>query len=394
MQLTPLIAPLVGVIFIILLLGMTLQRFRQPQLVGYIATGVLIGPHGLGLVTDITLVEHLGALGVSLLLFFIGMEISPRQLAAGWRIALFGTLLQILMSVGSSWLLGLWLDWPLARIILIGFVISLSSTAVVLKLLADRGELESKAGRNVVLILLAQDLAVVPMLIALSFFGEQQPPPRQLVTQIAGGALILAFSAWLISREKIHLPLVHHLREDHELQVFAALTICFGMAFITGILGLSAALGAFIGGIVVGTARETTWVHHALNPLRVVFVAIFFVSVGLLVNVGFVLQNLTLITSLLIAVLLTNTFINALILRMLGDAWRIALYSGAMLAQIGEFSFVLAAVGLQAGIVTQHAYQLTIAVIAASLLFSPAWIGLSRLVLTRGSDNQPPVANP
>jgi len=383
MHLASLIPPLVGVIFIILLLGMALRRFRQPQLVGYIVTGVLIGPHGFGLVTDIGLVENLGALGVNLLLFFIGMEISPRQLVVGWRIALFGTLLQILLSVGCTWLLGLWLDWPLARIVLMGFVISLSSTTVVLKLLDDRGELTSRAGRHVLLILLAQDLAVVPMLIALSFLGEQQPDRQLLITQIVGGIAVLAFSSWLVTRDTLRLPLVHHLREDKELQVFAALSICFGLAFVTGSLGLSAALGAFIGGIIVGTARETEWVHHALNPLRVVFVAIFFVSVGMLVDVAFVLQYLNLIAVLLLGVLITNTFINAVILKLLGDSWGNSLYSGAMLSQIGEFSFVLAAVGIQSGIVTQHAYQLTIAVIAASLLFSPAWIGTCRIALGR-----------
>jgi CPA2 family monovalent cation:H+ antiporter-2 len=383
MHLSPLIPPLVGIIFIVLTIGVLLRAFRQPQLVGYILAGVLIGPSGLALVPDIATVEELGALGVTLLLFFIGMEVSPRQLIQGWRIAIFGTLFQIAISVACTWVMGIWLGWPLPRSILLGFVISLSSTAVVLKLLQDRGELDSKAGQNVLLILLAQDLMVVPMLIVISLLGDIKPSQTEILGQILGGALLLGFSAWLISREQIRLPLTRHVHGNHEIQVFAALLICFGMAFISGILNLSAALGAFIGGMVVASARETEWVHRALEPLHVIFVAIFFVSVGMLIDPAFLSNQFWQILLLVAGVLITNTFLNAIILRLLGNNWRDATYSGALLSQIGEFSFVLAAVGLHAHIVTQNAYQITVAVIAISLLLSPAWISLVRLAIMR-----------
>lgn len=381
MHMTPLIAPLVGVVFIILLLGLFLKKFRQPQLVAYILTGILIGPNGIGLIGDYTFIDHLGGLGVSLLLFFIGMEISPRQLIVGWRIAILGTLLQILLSVLFSFLLGWWLGWPLARSVLLGFVISLSSTAVVLKLLQDSGEMGTKAGQNVLLILLAQDLAVVPMLIILSLLSTQAPSSTELAVQMTGGSVLILFTLWLVRQDSIRIPFIHHFKRDHEFQVFAALLICFGTAFITGMFNLSAALGAFLAGIIVGTAKETEWVHHALDPLRVILVALFFVSVGMLIQVDFVMQHVGQILLLVLAVLLTNTFINALILRLLGDDFMTSLYSGIMLSQIGEFSFILAAVGVHSQIVSPHAYQLTVAVIAFSLLFSPAWISLARRVL-------------
>ncbi len=145
MHLDPLLPPLVGVIAVILALGLLFQLFRQPQLVAYIIAGIVIGPSGIGLVNDVQIIEHLGALGVTLLLFFIGMEVSPQQLARGWRVAVFGTLLQILISVVTVWLVGSALGWEISRIVLLGFVISLSSTAVVLKLLKDRNELDTKA---------------------------------------------------------------------------------------------------------------------------------------------------------------------------------------------------------------------------------------------------------
>ena len=144
---------------------------------------------------------------------------------------------------------------------------------------------------------------------------------------------------------------------------------------------LSTALGAFAAGIMVTAAKETQWVHHALEPFRVIFIALFFVSVGLLVDVTFVISHIIQVTLLVLIVLVSNTLLNGLILRVLGYHWRESFYAGAILAQIGEFSFVLAAVGLSSGIISDIAYQYTIAVIALSLLVSPFWIWLARRLL-------------
>ena len=381
MHVDPLIPPMVGVITVVLLLGVLLRTFRQPQLVGYIVAGIIIGPAGLGIVTDQVMIEHLGAIGVTLLLFFVGMEVSPYQLVGGWRIAIFGTLLQIVVSVGCVWLVGMWLGWSLARIILLGFVISLSSTAVVLKLLKDRGELGSRAGNNVLLILLAQDLAVVPMLIAISFLAGERPDSGMLVRQAIGGVVILSLAAFTVTRRSFRLPLTAQIRGDRELQVFAALLICFGLAFVSGSLGLSSALGAFVGGMIVASAKETDWVHHALEPVRVIFTGTLFVSMGMLIDTRFFAEFWDQAMALVFGVLLTNTFINALVLKALGESWRTSLYSAALLAQIGEFSFVLASVGQQAGIIAGFSYQMTISVIALSLLLSPAWIAVGKRLL-------------
>ena len=378
MHIDPLIPPLVGVVAVVLALGLVLQAFRQPQLVGYIIAGVIIGPSGIGLLTDVRLIEQLGAIGVTLLLFFIGMEVSPHHLVRGWRVAVIGTLSQVLVSIACVAFIGVMLDWSLERVILLGFVISLSSTAVVLKLLKDRGELDSKAGNNVLLILLAQDLAVVPMLIVISMLSGDSPATGDLMRQIVGGVAVIALAVFTVSRKQIRLPLAARIRGDHELQIFAALFICFGLAFITGSLGLSAALGAFVAGMIVASARETDWVHHSLEPLRVIFIGLLFVSMGMLIDLSFLARHWGQVMALVAGVFLTNTFINALILKGLGDQWRTSLYSAALLAQIGEFSFVLASVGLQAGIIEGFSYQMTIAVIALSLLLSPAWIALNK----------------
>lgn len=383
MHLDPLIPTVVGVVVVVLSLGLVLQFFRQPQLVGYIITGIVIGPAGLGIVNEVVTIEHLGALGVTLLLFFIGMEVSPRQLARGWRIAVFGTLFQVAISTLTTWVIGSLFDWSLARIILLGFVISLSSTAVVLKLLKDRNELDSASGQNVLLILLAQDLAIVPMLIVVSTMSGQAPDTVLIYKQILGGIAITAFAVWVVSRKNFKIPFAGHVKKDHELQLFAALLVCFGLAFVTGFLGLSAALGAFVAGLVVAAARETDWVQHALEPLKIVFVALLFVSMGMLIDIAFVRDNIVLLLLLVAGVLVTNTFINAFILRVLGNNWPVSLYSGALLSQIGEFSFVLATVGLQVGLINDFAYQTTIALIALTLLVSPLWIKASKGVITK-----------
>lgn len=381
MHIDPLIPPLVGVVAVVLVLGLVLQAFRQPQLVGYIIAGFIIGPAGLGIVTDAALIEHLGSIGVTLLLFFIGMEVSPYHFVRGWRVAIFGTLFQILVSVGCVAVLGSWLDWSLGRIVLLGFVISLSSTAVVLKLLKDRGELQTRSGNNVLLILLTQDLAVVPMLIVISLLSGERPDSAVLIKQAVGGIAVVALAVFILTRQHVRLPLARRVRQDHELQVFAALLLCFGLAFITGSLGLSSALGAFVAGMIVASAKETEWVHQALEPIRVVFIGILFVSMGMLIDAGFVAQYWLLIVLLVVGVFLTNTFINAFVLKALGESWHDSFYSAALLAQIGEFSFILASVGIQAGIIEQFSYQVTIATIALSLLVSPLWISGSKRLL-------------
>ena len=381
MHLDPALSIIVGALLAILLMGTLLNRMKQPHVVGYLIVGIILGPHVIGLIHDQALIERLGAMGVVFLLFFIGMEVSPRKLLATWRIAVIGTSIQILISILCIWLLGKWLDWPLSRTILMGFVISLSSTAVVLKVLQDRNELETDTGQNVLGVLLIQDVAIIPMLIVISLMSGNEPDSQQIILQIVGGVLMIALIAYIMRKETIHLPLAKWLKGDHEMQIFAALIICFGLSLITGLFGLSTALGAFIGGMLVGAARETQWVHHSLDPFRVIFVALFFVSIGMLVDLTFIKEHWFQIAALVIAVILTNTFINAVIIRLLGDSWPDSLYSGALLSQIGEFSFVLAAVGMQANLINNYGYQLTVTVIALSLMISPAWIAMSRHLL-------------
>ncbi|MCA9496970.1 MAG: cation:proton antiporter [Nanoarchaeota archaeon] len=377
----PILPILITISLAIILISLILKKFKQPLVVAYIIVGLIIGPYGLGILTDIETITSLGNIGVVILLFFIGMEVDLRKLIANWKVAVIGTFFQILLSLIFVYLFSFWLDWELKRIILLGFAISLSSTAVVLKILKEFNELESKTGQNVLSILLVQDIAIVPMFIILSFLGGKKVSYNEIALQIIGAILIISFVIWLFKKETIKLPFSNLIKKDHELQVFWALVLCFGFALITGIFGLSTALGAFIAGIVLGSAKETSWVIENLHSFYIILVALFFVSIGMLIDLHFIYENYIEIIMLVCGVFLTNTIINAIILKVLKSSWKESLYGGALLSEIGEFSFILGAVALNLGIIQLFAYNMTISVIALTLLLSPLWIILFRKIL-------------
>ncbi len=378
MHLDPLLLPAVKLLLGLTAVAVILRALHQPHVIAYLFAGIVLGPSVLGVVDDIHWIERIGNIGVILLLFFVGMEVSPQALAARWRVPVLGTLAQVLVSVAFAWLVGRALGWSTPQVVLFGFVISLSSTAVVLRYLGERQLFSTPAGQDALGVLLVQDILVIPMLLILEHLGQAVVDPAELTRQGAGALIAFAFLVWLVRGGRIRLPFSNWIRKDHELQVFVAILVCLGSAAVTGLLGLSTALGAFLGGLLVGAARETQWVHHALSPFYAVSLALFFVAIGMLIDLDFALQNAPAIIALVIGVLVTNTFINAFIVRLLGSAWPHAIYVGGLLGQIGEFSFLLVSVALQAGFIDDFAHQLALAVITLSLILSPAWIALVR----------------
>tara|TARA_B100000989_G_scaffold298342_1_gene287184 strand:+ start:411 stop:1580 length:1170 start_codon:yes stop_codon:yes gene_type:complete len=378
----PFMPVLFAIAFVTLVTGMILKRFKQPHVIAYLLVGVILGPSGLAVIADKDWVGQLGSIGVVLLLFFVGMEVSPKRLAANWKLPVIGTLLQIMVSVLFVAIMGYFLDWPFPRIVLLGFVISLSSTAVVIKLLQDWKELDTRIGQDVLGILLIQDLAIVPMMISIGLLGGEEFSPTVLILQLVGGSAIIALAIWVSVKDRIILSWLKKIADDKEMQLFAALGICFGMSFLTGVLQLSTALGAFVSGIVVSSARETEWVYKSLDSLRVIFIALFFLSIGMLIDLSFVQKNIVEVGLLVIAVMVSNTMINAIIIYLFAKEWRPSFYAGAMLSQVGEFSFVLAAIGLNTGIINDYGYQTTIAVIALSLFLSPIFIMVTKHIVS------------
>jgi K+:H+ antiporter len=381
MYLDPIMPLFVVVVLVLLVLALVARAVRQPLVIGYLLAGLVMGPAVLGLVEDIETIRRLGAIGVVLLLFFIGLEVSPHSIRSNWRVSLIGTSLQVALTTALVYAFGSILGWPLSRSLLLGFVISLSSTAVILKLLRDWGELDSEVGRDVLGVLLTQDMMVIPMLITLGLFAGDGLDVQQIGLQLVGAAGLIGLVAWITVRRDVHIPFRSIIRDDPEFQVLAALLICFGLALLSGLLNLSTALGAFVAGIVIQATREVEWAEGSLESFRVVFMALFFASIGMLVDLGFIVQYWWQILVLVLDLIVANTAINAVILRLLGRSWRDSVYAGALLSQIGEFSFVLAAAGFQAGVITNFGYQMTIAIVAISLLVSPAWIVLVQRTL-------------
>jgi len=371
---------LVAVIGCALTFAFTLRALRIPAAVAYIITGIVAGPSGFGLVTDYQLLTHMGELGVIMLLFFVGMEVSLPRLIAGWRIAVVGTTAQIILSVGvcmaGAWMFG----WSWKAGLLFGFLISMSSTAVVLTLLKDADELELPFGQNALGILLVQDIAIVPMMIILGVVGgEGEIDLMKIGIQIGGGVLLLALVAWLMRRPNWRFPLA--LKQSLDKKILLGLLLCFSAAALTAEIGLSAPFGAFLAGMVLHASDQAEWVEDHLRSLYVVFVAIFFMSVGMLVSLDFVYANMGVLAMITLAVFLLNSGINAVILRLLGETWTMALLTGGLLSQIGEFSFLLASMGLGLGLLTQDGHQMVMAVIALSLMLSPLWMLAVRLTL-------------
>lgn len=377
---------ILGVSGLILLLGLLLKRLNQPYIIAYILTGVILGPFGLGLVTESETAQAIGEFGLIILMFFIGMEISLRDFIKKWRVAFFGTGMQVLFSVVLISLIGVYMEWSVKRILLLGFIISISSSAVVIKLVEDQGLNEKKIGQNVISILLTQDILIVPMIIIMSFLSGNGVDTSQVFLQALGGSFILAILAYLLKKKAINLPFAHQLQNDHELQVFASLIACFGLAFFSSSFELSAGLGAFVAGLFVNASPSTKWLHESLHAFRVVLISAFFFSVGMLIDLHFMTNHWLVVCLVVLGVFASNHGINAISLRVLGNPWKESIYGGSLLSQIGEFSFVLASLGFYSNIITPFSYQLTVIVISITIFISPFWAVFTKAIFRVKND--------
>ncbi|WP_299260204.1 cation:proton antiporter [uncultured Aquimarina sp.] len=383
------IEPIIHIISIlailVIILSMILRKLGQTYIIGYILVGVLLGEQGLKVVEDKESVELLGELGVILLLFFIGMEINFIDFLKRWKLAVLGTLLQIVLSVTMVFFIGYFFDWNFARSVVLGFVIALSSSAVVIKLLQDKNLIDTKIGKNVLSILLAQDVMFVPLLIIIAQLGGQTQSIGNIILMSIGAIIIVSVLVYIYVKGVIVLPFSKKIYRDHELQVFMAIFLCFGCALATSFFGLSAALGAFIGGMIINAAKATHWIHDTLHSFRVLFVSLFFISIGLQIDLNFVYNNIWTILLAILVVYITNHLLNTLILKVFSNSWKEAFLGGALLAQIGELSFLISSTALALGIIEDFSYKFTISLISLTLIVSPFWIALTEKLSSFGS---------
>jgi monovalent cation:H+ antiporter-2, CPA2 family len=384
--------PLAVVILVALITGAALARLRQPALVGYLLTGLILGPGGFALVETREYVSFLADLGVLLLLFFVGMELSLRGFRAIWKIAVATAVLQGAIAVFLMWLLSHVFGWTPGAAVLLGFVIALSSTAVAIKMLEDMNLLRTQLGQLTVAVLIAQDLAIIPMMLILGHIaGDGDASAWAGIGKVAASALVLAALVAILSRRaKLNLPFAKAVAKSPELRPLYGTAICFGAATMTGLLGLSTVYGAFLAGLVVGNSRMRGVILRGVQPLQNLLVMVFFVSIGLMIDMTFVADHFVEVFLILLIITVGKSAVNIGILMILREPWPHALISGLMLAQVGEFSFVLGAMGRRLDLISADEFQLVITVTAFSLIISPLWLvtarRLLRIALTRTGD--------
>ena len=369
-----------AVVLAALACGMILERLRQPAIVGYILAGALLGPSGLGFVQDRTGIDKLAELGVLMLLFLIGMELSVRAFRRVWILALITTLVQISASVGVMLLAGRILGWNAPAAVFFGFVIALSSTAVAVKVLENLGELRRRAGRIAVGVLIAQDLAVVPMMITVNAMGGEGVDWLILPKILFSVAFLIGLILYLSGGRKVQLPFSRVVAGHADLLPLSALCFCFGLAALSGTLGLSAAYGAFLAGFIIGNSADRKPMLEATQPIQSVLMMVFFLSVGLLIDLDYILTNFGTVLTIFLMVTVFKTLINVLTLVLLGEALHSAFVAGIMIAQVGEFSFLLAFLAVDARVINESDSQLIIAVTVMSLALSPLWVLTGRRV--------------
>ena len=355
------------------------HRVRIPAIVGFFLVGAVIGPHGLALIPNAESVTVLADLGVLLLLFTIGLELSLTRVMQLGRVALQGGTLQVGGTLVAVAVVATGLGVPINRAVFYGGLVALSSTAVVFKVYADRGELDTPHGRVVVSILLFQDLCVVPLMLFMPMLADAQAGAA--VGNWVGIARSLLVVAILVAGGRVVVPWVLDrivLLRDRELFTLCIGFFGLGAAFATASFGLSLALGAFVAGLVISESEYGLQAMSNVLPFHDVFSGIFFASVGMLLDARFLIAEPLLVVGAAIGILLLKGLLNAAVVLSLRRGLQTSIASGLALAQVGEFSFILAGVGVPLGLFAGNDYQLFLAVSVLTMVATPFMIARAR----------------
>ena len=364
--------------------GMAARFLKQSAIIGYLLAGVVIGPHALGLIQESDEIRVLATIGVVLLLFTLGVKLSLREMIRVRRVAIGGGIFQLLATTGLGIGVASLLGWSLQEAVIFGFLIAISSTMVVIGMLTQRGELETVHGRVMIGILLVQDIAAAFMMFILPVLGDSAGNLASVLglAVLKAGvflALVLFLGAWVVPR------FIRRVagRGSRELFILSGAVLCFGGAFAAYYFGLSAALGAFAVGLLIS---ESDFAHQVLGdmiPLRDIFAAIFFVSVGMLIDLPFMAANINTVIAIVATIVLGKFVICSAAARLFGYGGKAILLVGAGMIQIGEFSFVLAELGLGTGAISERLYSLIRASAMISIILTPFIYSLTSNLSTR-----------
>lgn len=367
---------------IVIILGLAIpvifffRRFRLPALLGFLLTGVIAGPNGLELIQNIHEVEVLAEIGVILLLFVIGIEFSLRQISAMKQYVLVGGALQVGLTIGAVFLGATALGFETNRAIFLGFLMALSSTAIVLTLLQEKGTINSTFGKISLAVLIFQDIIVVPMMLFTPLLaGEADNVGQQLLMMLLKAVLVVALV--ILSARYLVPRLLQEIArtQSRELFLLSVIVICFAVAWGTSSMGLSLGLGAFMAGLVISESEYRTQATALMLPLREIFTSFFFVSIGMLLDLSFFIEQLGLIVLLTGGIILVKAIIASLAAAALRVPLRPVLMTGLTLFQIGEFAFILSTVGMTYGLLSTGVYQYFLAVSILSMAATPFVMG-------------------
>lgn len=355
------------------------HRLRLPAVVGFLATGVLCGPHGMGLVKGIEDVDMLATIGIVLLLFTVGMEFSLQKIIKYKYYFFIGGSFQVFLTALVSFFVSKFIyDSTWEGAIFLGFLISLSSTAIVLRALDEKGDSDSPHGRLVIGILIFQDIVAVPMMLLLPLLAgtDEGFDISHLYTFIKSISIlvVMAYAAF-----KLVPKLLYYVARtrNRELFLLTVLTTCFAIAWITSSVGLSLSLGAFLAGLIISESDYSDEAMGNVLPFQEIFTSFFFVSMGMLLDINFVLHQPIYIVALAILIIMMKTFIAGTSAVILGMPLRSAILAGVAICQVGEFSFVLALSGMHLGLTSEYYYQLFLAVSLLTMSVTPMLISLS-----------------
>ncbi|MBN1319197.1 MAG: cation:proton antiporter [Thermoleophilia bacterium] len=354
------------------------SRLRLPTLVGLFVAGVLIGPHAFGLIKSPETVEELAEIGVVFLLFTLGLEMSFRRMARLARVLFIAGPLQLVLTGAAGMGVGFAFGLSLAEAIVLGMLVALSSTAVVLKTMTERAEVDTPVGKNVLGILIFQDILVVPFMIVLPLLAGNEPDVSMsapVLTAVAVGVVVLVvvLAKWIVPR------VLYEAAKSRSADVFlmVVVAICFAVAGLSAWLGLSLALGAFLAGLIIS---ESEYGHHSLGlvmPFRNLLVSFFFVSIGMLLDPSFLAGHWWMVILGAIGLILVKTITGTLAVEALRYPLRVALGTGLALSQVGEFSFVLAAVAVSNYLLPENLRQGFLAVAVLTMAVTPVVMSMT-----------------
>ena len=357
------------------------NKFKLPSVIGFLLTGIIAGPFALGLIDDIEIIDILAEIGVVLLLFIIGIELSIKKLIKMKNIVFIGGGLQVSLTIATVILLLNFSNIAFNKAVFIGFLVALSSTAIILKVLQERDQIDNHHGKISLGILIFQDLIIVPMMLFIPFLAGNSSNIQTELLILLGKSIALLGITFISARWII--PYILHkiaISNSNELFLISIISIGFAVASFSAWLGLSLALGAFLAGLAIS---ESEYSHQAIGdliPFRDIFTSFFFVSIGMLLDVNFFFSNIIIIVLVTIALILLKTIIITIIGFILGFPFKISFRAGLILAQIGEFSFILAKIGQSDQLISNFYYQLFLAVAILSMSLTPIFIILSKQI--------------